>query len=140
MRDPHEILPDYARQARMTAHGCLMLLRCRKWSATCYCDTSPCTPPWRWKRADKISDTKIAILSQYLYIELGSASSKTVKHYDELCNSRWPRSSHAKMMIAGSVNGRLRPTRHSIFALSLVPTSETVERATKESTRLRDAG
>ena len=30
----------------------------------------------------------------------------SVKHYDELCNSRWLRSSHAKMMIAGSVNGR----------------------------------
>jgi len=30
------------------------------------------------------------------------------RHYDELCSSRWPRSSHAKMMIAGSVNGRVR--------------------------------
>ena len=30
-------------------------------------------------------------------------------------------------MIAGSVNGHLRPTRHSIFALSPVPTSEAAD-------------
>ena len=30
-------------------------------------------------------------------------------------------------MVAGSVNSHLRPTHHSIFALSLVPTSETAD-------------
>ena len=30
-------------------------------------------------------------------------------------------------MVAGSVNGHLRPTHHSIFALSLVSTSETAD-------------
>ena len=35
-----------------------------------------------------IPDTEIAIRSQYSYIELGSASPKEVRHYDELCNSR----------------------------------------------------
>jgi hypothetical protein len=40
--------------------------------------------------------------------EAGLKPTCSMKQNDEFCNSRWPRSSHAKMMIAGAVNGRLR--------------------------------
>lgn len=71
------------------------------------------------------ADTLIASLSQSVDETSAPPRRKAVKHFDELCSSRWPRSSHAKMMLAGSVNGRLRD--QPAIRNSLVPPSETAD-------------